>query len=59
MVALPEALPGPPASDIAVTVYVVVVPGLTTLVAGLVRISDCTAPSDQVRLQGGVPVSAA
>src|SRR5712692_4672142 len=57
--ALPEAVPGPLASDTAVTMYVVVVPGLTTRVSGLVRMFDCTMLSDQVRLQGGVPVSAA
>jgi hypothetical protein len=47
------------ASEIAVTVYVVVEAGLTVRVAGLLSISVWVNPSDQVTAQGRVPVSAA
>jgi hypothetical protein len=37
----------------------VVAPGLTERVAGDEATPDCTTPSDQVTVQGAVPVSAA
>jgi len=57
--ALPDEVPGQPAPVTAVTVYVVVVVGLTLRVAGLLVIPFCVTPSDQVTFHGAVPVSAA
>jgi len=58
-VADPELLPAQFASEIAVTVYVVVTDGLTVLVAGLTVMPLWETPSDQVTLHGAVPVNAA
>jgi hypothetical protein len=55
----PWALPPQYASELAVTVYVVVEDGDTTRVAGEAVMPFCTKPSDQVRFHGAVPVSAA
>lgn len=57
--ALPDDVPAQFASETAVTVYVVVAPGLTERVAGEEATPDCTAPSDHVTVHGAVPVSAA
>lgn len=58
-VALPDAVPAQVASEIAVTVYVVVEAGATAREAGEERTLDCVMPSDQTTVQGPVPVSAA
>ena len=47
------------ASDSAVTEYVVVADGVTLRVAGLAATPVCVVPSDQVTLQGAVPVRSA
>jgi hypothetical protein len=57
--ALPDEVPAQFASETAVTVYVVVEPGLTLRVAGLEVTPVCVTPSDHVKFQGLVPVSVA
>jgi hypothetical protein len=57
--ALPEDVPAQCASDSAETVYVVEPPGDTDRVAGDAATPDWTTPSDQVTVQGAVPVSPA
>ena len=57
--ALPAAVPAQPASETAVTPYVVVAAGLTERVAGEAATPFCVTPSDQVMLHGPIPVSAA
>jgi len=59
IVILFDAAPVQFASEIAVTVYVVAVDGLTLRVAGLLIMPLCTPISDHVMLHGAVPVSAA
>src|SRR3954468_21886479 len=57
--ALPEAVPVQFASEIDVTVYVVVPAGETERDAGEAATPDCVTPSDQTTVQGPAPVSAA
>ena len=62
MVAVPENVPGvaqPDASETAVTVYAVVVVGLTLRVAGLAATPVWVTASDHVTLHGPVPVRSA
>jgi hypothetical protein len=56
--ALPEEVPEQAASESDVTEYVVLVDGLTVRVAGLDE-TVWVNPSDQIRLQGAVPIRAA
>ena len=57
--ALPDDVPAQFASLSVVIVYVVVLDGLTLRVAVVPDVIVCTKPSDQVRLNGAVPVSVA
>ena len=59
MTALPVPGAEPSMLDTVVTEYVVVTAGLTLRMAGPLSTTLCWKPSDQVRLHGGVPVSAA
>jgi len=54
--ALPDAVPVQFASLSVVTVYVVVLAGFTLRVASVPELTVCTKPSDQVMLNGAVPV---
>ena len=59
-VALPDEVPFAKfISEMAVTVYVVVIVGLTVRVAGLVVTPVCVTPSDHVMFQGDAPVRTA
>jgi hypothetical protein len=59
-VAVPDELPEHTvASETEVTAYAVETAGLTVRVAGLALMPDCTTPSVQTRLHGGVPVNTA
>jgi len=57
--ALPDTVPGPFASETAVTVYVVDDDGETLRVAGPAERLACVTPSDHPTTHGGVPASAA